>query len=134
MRRTGLTDTALRQAVAEMADGLVDADLGGGLLEKRVPLPGRGKRAGARTIVAARRGSHWFFVYGYAKSEREDLGVPELRALRELARDLLDLDERALEAALRSGALIEVDRCRSDVGAARWVRCSRPRATCTGRS
>ena len=109
MRRTGLTDTVLRQAVAEMAQGLVDADLGGGLLKKRVPLPGRGRRSGARVIVAARRGSHWFFVYGYAKNERDDLTRVELRALRELARDLLDLDSRALAAAVRSGALIEVE-------------------------
>ena len=41
MRKTGLSDDALCAAVAEMAHGLVDADLGGGVFKKRV---GAGKQ------------------------------------------------------------------------------------------
>ncbi|MFY9138571.1 MAG: type II toxin-antitoxin system RelE/ParE family toxin, partial [Zwartia sp.] len=33
-----------------MTHGLIDADLGGGILKKRVGLSGRGKRGGARTL------------------------------------------------------------------------------------
>ena len=51
MRKTDLTDTALCQAVQEMVSGLVDADLGGDVLKKRVALPGRGKRGGVRTLT-----------------------------------------------------------------------------------
>lgn len=47
IRKTELTDAALCEAVGEMAAGLVDADLGGGVLKKRVGLAGRGKRGGA---------------------------------------------------------------------------------------
>ena len=54
MRKSGLSDDALSAAVSEMASGLVDADLGGYLVKKRVPLPGKGKRGGARTIVATK--------------------------------------------------------------------------------
>ena len=46
MRKTDLTDDALCLAVSEMVSGLVDADLGGDVLKKRVALPGRGKRGG----------------------------------------------------------------------------------------
>ena len=49
MHKTELTDRALCLAVAEMAKGLFDADLGGGVVKKRVGLAGRGKRGGART-------------------------------------------------------------------------------------
>jgi hypothetical protein len=42
MRKTLLTDAALRKAVDEMTRGLVDADLGGGVVKRRVALPGRG--------------------------------------------------------------------------------------------
>jgi hypothetical protein len=38
-----------------MAAGLIDADLGGGVLKKRVGLAGRGKRGGVRTLVATNR-------------------------------------------------------------------------------
>ena len=34
-----LTDSALCHAVAEMAQGLIDADLGGGIVKKRMGLP-----------------------------------------------------------------------------------------------
>jgi hypothetical protein len=43
MKGTELTDQILCQAVAEMEKGLIDADLGGGVVKKRVALPGRGK-------------------------------------------------------------------------------------------
>ncbi len=36
LRKTDLNDTALCQAVLEMERGLIDADLGGGVLKKRV--------------------------------------------------------------------------------------------------
>jgi len=50
MRKAGLTDDALCDAVSEMAQGLVDADLGGHVLKKRVALSGQGKRGGGRTM------------------------------------------------------------------------------------
>lgn len=48
----GLDDDALASAVVEMEQGLIDARLGGHVVKKRVALPGRGKRGGARTLVA----------------------------------------------------------------------------------
>lgn len=44
MRKTGLTDTALCRAVVEMAAGLIEADLGRGVLKNQIGLAGRGKR------------------------------------------------------------------------------------------
>ena len=40
MRKNNLSDDALRQAVTEMAEGLIDADLGGGVVKKRVAMQG----------------------------------------------------------------------------------------------
>lgn len=42
MRKTELTDAALCKAVSEMAAGLIDAELGGDVVKKRVGLAGRG--------------------------------------------------------------------------------------------
>jgi hypothetical protein len=52
MRKTPVSDEALCRAVQEMVRGLLDADLGGDVVKKRVALPGRGKSGGARTLVA----------------------------------------------------------------------------------
>ena len=56
MRKTELTDTALCNAVVEMRQGLIDADFGGSIVKKCVGLAGRGKRGGARTLVATNKG------------------------------------------------------------------------------
>lgn len=50
--KEGITDKVLCVAVAEMENGLIDADLGGHVYKKRVALQGRGKRSGARTLLA----------------------------------------------------------------------------------
>jgi hypothetical protein len=68
MRKTALTDVVLCKAVQEMAAGLIDADLGGGVLKKRVGLAGRGKRGGVRTLVATNKGNRWFFVFGFGSA------------------------------------------------------------------
>ena len=73
MLKNGLTNAALLQAVDEMAQGLVDADLGGYVFKKRVALPGRGKRGSARTIVATRLNDRWFFLFGFNKNEKSNL-------------------------------------------------------------
>lgn len=54
MRKTGVINDVLRKAVSEMAQGLIDADLGGYVVKKRVALPGQVKRGGVRTIVATK--------------------------------------------------------------------------------
>ena len=65
--REGHSDEALRAAVTEMEDGLIDAKLGGYVVKKRVALPGRGKRGGSRTLVVYQQADKAFFVYGFAK-------------------------------------------------------------------
>lgn len=95
-------------AVAEMQAGLIDADLGGGLVKKRVAWPGRGKRGGGRLLVATHFESCWFFLFGFAKNERADVSPAELDALRKWAGDLLGLEEAQLASALAAGEIEEI--------------------------
>jgi len=76
--------------------------------KKRVPLGNKGKRGGARTIVAFRHGDHAFFVYGFAKNRRENISDKELKALKLLASHLLGLSEKEIRLATKIGELIEV--------------------------
>ncbi len=108
MRKTELADAALCAAVDEMVRGLIDADLGGGVVKKRVPLPGRGKSGSTRTLVATSKGSRWFFLFGFEKNERGNVSEKELEALQALADDLLKLSSRDLDAQMESGALQEI--------------------------
>ena len=109
MRKAGVSDSDLTRAVEEMMQGLVDADLGGHLLKKRVAVPGRGKRGGARTILATRMEGFWFFLFGFDKNERDNIDKHELRLLKEVARDLLSFDAGQLGHAIAAGELTEVN-------------------------
>lgn len=77
-------------------------------MKKRVALSGGGKRGGARTLVAKNLGDRWYFVFGFAKNERANIDHRELRALRELAGDLLGQDESAIAAAVAAGEIMEI--------------------------
>ena len=108
MRKTALGDSDLRKAVLEMTAGLIDADLGGGVVKKRIGLAGRGKRGGVRTLVATNKGNRWFFVFGFEKNERDNISDAELQALQDYAADLLERTAAQLDAAAADGTLLEI--------------------------
>ena len=108
MRKTELVDSALCDAVVEMCQGLIDADLGGGVVKKRIGLAGRGKRGGARTLVATNKGNRWFFVYGFEKNDRANITDDELAALQEVAQELLSSSKQQLDKATEDGSLQEI--------------------------
>lgn len=107
--REGLDDDALRAAVDEMERGLIDADLGGHVVKKRVAISGRGKSGGVRTLLAYRVGDKSFFIYGFAKNARVNISAGELKALKHLAKELLGYSDKLLTEAIEYGALIEVE-------------------------
>lgn len=108
--RNRISDTALRLAVDRAQAGLVDADLGGGVIKQRVARDGAGASSGFRTIVLFRRGERAFFVYGFAKKERDNIRPDELVAFRQLAKEMLGLDDGEVARARAEGKLIEVTR------------------------
>lgn len=116
MRKTELSDALLCKAVAEMAAGLIDADLGKGVVKKRIALPGRGKSGGARTLVATNRGNRWFFVFGFEKNQRANIDAAELDALQEIAGDFLKLTGAALDRAVAQETLQEICHDHEDPG------------------
>ena len=103
-----LDDSALCAAVEEMMQGLIDADLGGYIVKKRVALPGRGKSGGARTIVATKKGKRWFFIFGFAKNDKANITVSELERLQSFASDLLSLSDKLLDEVVKEGKLVEI--------------------------
>ena len=106
--KEGLVDVVLLAAVDEMERGLIDADMGGHVVKKRVALAGRGKSGGVRTLLAYKAGNKAFFVYGFAKNARANISADELKALKYLAKELLKYSDKALAEAIKYGALIEV--------------------------
>ena len=104
-----MPDAAPCDAVQQAGRGQVDADLGGGVIKQRIARQGEGRSGGFRALVVFRRDERALFVHGFAKNDRENLRHDELRALRELAKELLGLDEARLEAMLANGTVGEVN-------------------------
>lgn len=109
MRRNKVTDNDLIAATEEMADGLIDADLGGHVVKKRVALQGRGKSSGAKTIVATKSGRRWIYLFGFEKNERSNIDSSELKALQELAKSYLEMNVAETKSAIDEGKLIELN-------------------------
>ena len=103
-----LSAQALETAIAEIAQGLIDAQLGGQIVKKRIGVGGRGKSGGIRTIVAFKVSDKAFFLYGFAKNQRDNIDEKELKALKLLASHLLEYDQKALDKALKAQELVEV--------------------------
>lgn len=108
-RKNDLEDDDLCNAVREMAEGLYEADLGGGLFKKRIARSGQGKSGGFRTMIASNRKDRWVFLYGFAKNERSNISGKEQEALRKVAGDLLTATLKTIETMTLNNKLMEVD-------------------------
>ncbi len=106
--RGGIDDTALCEIMDRARSGVVDTDLGGGVIKQRIARKGGGRSGGLRTVVLLRRGALALFVYGFAKSGRENPCRDELATFRRLADEYLALDRAGLVAMQAVGAIIEV--------------------------
>ena len=107
-RHERIADTALVEAIGTAERGLVDADLGGGLIKQRIARPGQGKSGGFRTVIAYRRSQRAVFLFGFAKNERANIGDDELEEWRQIGQLYLALDEQRVEAAITAQEFMEV--------------------------
>lgn len=106
--REGIGDTALVEAVDRAIRGLVDADLGGGLIKQRVAREGDGKSGGYRTLVFFRHEERAIFAFGFAKSDKANLNAVELRAYKKAAKIVLALTQAQIDTEVREERLFEV--------------------------
>lgn len=95
-------------AVEEIERGLIDADLGGSVLKKRIARAGGGKSGGFRTVLAFRSGDRTVFLFGFAKKDQENISSSELSSLKEAAELYLGLTDEQIDTALDAGALEEI--------------------------
>ena len=108
MRKEGLKDAKLLNTIRELESGQFDANLGGSVYKKRIALPGRGKRGSVRTLIAFHSGDRAFFVFGFSKNERANIDVLELRALKLMAKTLLEKSNAKLKKDLEANLILEV--------------------------
>lgn len=107
-RKEKISATALWEAVERAEKGLIDADLGGGVIKQRIARPGGGKSKGYRSIVLFRQGEKAFFVYGFPKSELDNIRADEQARFKEMATHVLAMPQTLLEQLIANGQFEEV--------------------------
>lgn len=107
-RKEQIEESALCEAVRRVDLGLIDANLGAGLVKQRLARPGRGRSGGFRTVIAIKHGDLAVFLYGFAKNERSNIGADELAEFRRLAQGFLGLTEKQINELAAGGELLEV--------------------------
>jgi hypothetical protein len=77
-RKALIDDEELCEAIAEVRKGQAD-DLGGGVFKKRLD------RNRHRSIIVAKGRRYWVYAYLFAKKDRANIELDELKAFRKLA-------------------------------------------------
>lgn len=108
-RKERIADASLREAVERAESGLVDADLGGGVIKQRVARTGQGKSGGYRTLILFRQGDRAIFAFGFAKSAQANISKADLALLRDAAIEALEWSAGELDRLVASGTLVEID-------------------------
>lgn len=109
-RKQNISDKAMAQAIERAEQGLIDADLGGGVIKQRVARPGQGKSGGFRTVILYRttERAFSFFVYGFAKSDRDNIDEDDEGQSRKAAGYVLGLSDEQLAVLIGKGQFSEV--------------------------
>ena len=108
-RKERIADTSLCDAVKRAGEGLIGADLGGGLIKQRIARPGQGRSGGYRTLMAFRSKLRTVFVYSFAKSERDNIDPDELEFWQRVAASYHAMNDATLGMLIEELELKEVD-------------------------
>jgi len=108
-RKEKISDAALYEAVARAGRGLIDADLGGGVIKQRVARPGEGRSGGYRTLIFFRVGTRAVFAFGFAKSDRDNISAEDEGILRSTAKLTLGFSDAEIDQLVDAGKLEEVN-------------------------
>lgn len=103
-RRERISTRSLREAVRRAERGLIDADLGGGVIKQRIAREGEGRSGGYRTLIFYRQGLRTIFVDGFAKSDLDNISRSDVSRLKALAMEFLNYDGRQVAELVKSGA------------------------------
>lgn len=103
-----IKEAALCEAIARAERGLVDADLGTGLIKQRVARKGQGRSSGYRTLIAYRTATRSVFIFGFAKNSQANISAADERDLADYGAPLLSLDDDGIEAMITADELKEI--------------------------
>ncbi len=107
-RQEGIEDFQLVEAVVRANIGLIDADLGAGVIKQRISRQGAGKSGGFRTIIFFKARNRAIFMFGFAKKAKKNLTREELLEMKRASREMLQLSQDQIDHLVRLKKLQEI--------------------------
>lgn len=107
-KKEKISEEALITAIKNAQKGLIDADLGNGVIKQRIARPNQGKSGGYRSIILYLHGEKAFFVYGFAKSQKDNIRDDEKQAFKDMANHVLALTDKQIETLIANKQFFEV--------------------------
>lgn len=109
MHREDISLTQICKAVHDISLNKIDAHYGGNVIKQRIPRTNSGKSGGYRTIVLYQTNNKAFFVYGFSKSDRDNIDTHEVQAFKDMARTFLDFSDAEIARLVNTHHLKEVN-------------------------
>lgn len=107
-RKEKIPVEALLDAVERAETGLIDANLGGGVIKQRIARVGEGKSGGYRSVVLYRKGEKAFFVFGFSKNEQDNIRTDEQDQFKRAAKEVLALSDERIHLLIENGQFEEI--------------------------
>ncbi|WP_158748602.1 type II toxin-antitoxin system RelE/ParE family toxin [Acidobacterium sp. S8] len=102
VKKARITDSDLWRTARLANEGVIDADLGGGVVKQRIARSGEGKSGGSRSIILFRKNDRAVYVYGFEKKDIANIKPDELEAFRELAKVILGYTKAEIQSASKT--------------------------------
>jgi len=106
--KEGISDKELLEIVDQLEADQADANLGGDVFKVRVARQGEGKSGGHRVIVYFRNEFRTFFMYGFSKSDRDNISEKDLKRFKLDAKKQLSITDEEIRLYLKDGIFIEI--------------------------
>ena len=107
-KKAKITDADLWTAALQANEGIIDADLGGGVIKQRIARRGEGKSGGSRRIILFRKGDRAVYVFGFEKKNMANISAIDLISFREYAAIYLALTHIEMDELVVKGTLHRV--------------------------
>jgi hypothetical protein len=107
-RKAHVSDADLWNAAQRADQGVIDADLGGGVIKQRIARAGGGKSGGSRSIILFKKNKRAVYVHGFEKKNKANIGPDELEAFRRFAEIYFGYTNEEMTQRVEDGTIFKV--------------------------
>ena len=107
-RKNNIAIAELLAVINRTEKGLIDASLGGHIIKQRIARPQQGRSKGYRSIIVYQQSTKAFFVYGFAKGDKDNITASEEAVFKTMAPYLLSLSATQLQQLIKQGDFKEI--------------------------